>query len=128
MSMNHIGLTVSDPKKSADFYAGVFGAKVMTSSPDRVTMSFPGSKKGNGMWVSMGKAGGDRKPGYGHIAYGVKVPDTQFAAIADEIKKRFPDVKKGEIVKSAVSDRELFAFDPDGISFQVIPMEREGGG
>src|SRR5688572_4003732 len=55
-SINHIHFDVSDLKRSADFYAAMFGAKVRDQSPTFWTMTLPTDTPGFAYWFSLNKA------------------------------------------------------------------------
>jgi hypothetical protein len=71
-SINHIHFDVSDLKRSADFYAAMFGAKVRDQNVNFWTMTLPTETPGFAYWFSLNKAplpkpsadGGGLKPGH----------------------------------------------------------------
>ena len=137
-SINHINIGVKEMKRTTDFYGAVFGAGIHAEIPKIVTTTyFPGSAPGKrGMWASISASGGeprtssdgwDGTPGViTHIGYGVTIPVTDFPKIAEEVTKRFPSHKKANLFKSEAAGQECMMFDPDGASFQLIPVEHDG--
>jgi len=106
-ALDHVGITVSDPQKSATFYARIFGGAVYKNhkSTQRYLKLGP-------TYISIRQAGPQSK-GYGvdHICPGI--PSFDGAAV------------KAALQAKGVSAREipgfgLFAGDPDGILVQVM--------
>jgi catechol 2,3-dioxygenase-like lactoylglutathione lyase family enzyme len=137
MSINHINLGVADVKRTADYYAAVLGGRVQANPvPSAETLYFPGARPGFGMWASLGSSGGASRKGIDgwdgtpgvvtHVGYGVTMPNTEFPGIAAEVKKRFPDTKDASLFKTEAAGQECMLFDPDGIAFQLIPLEHNG--
>ena len=138
MSINHVNLGVADVKRAADYYAAVLGARPQASGgPTSQTMYFPGARPGSfGEWASFGSSGGASRKGIDgwdgtpgvitHVGYGVTIPNTDFPRIAAEVKKRFPDTKDASLFKTEAAGQECMLFDPDGIAFQLIPIEHNG--
>ena len=137
MSINHVNIGVKDVKRTADFYAAVFGARPQASGgPMSQTMSFPAAKPGFGSWVSIGSTGGvsragidgwDGTPGViTHVGYGVTIPNTDFPKIAEQVTKRFPTHKMPSLFKTEAAGQECMMFDPDGIAYQLIPIDHNG--
>ncbi len=73
-SINHFHIEVSDLKRSHDFYAQVFGAKLKSQSEAVWTMTFPDSTKTRASWVSLSKGVFGHAGTYSHIGLGVDVP------------------------------------------------------
>lgn len=137
MTINHVNLGVADVKRTSDYYAAVLGAKIQAAPiPTVATMYFPGATPQRGLWASIGSSGGesrkgidgwDGKPGViTHVGYGVTAPNTDFPRIAAEVKKRFPMIKDPSLFKTEAAGQECMIFDPDGIAFQLIPVEHNG--
>ena len=138
MTINHINIGVKEMKRTTDFYGAVVGAGIQAEIPKIVTTTyFPGSMPGKrGMWASIGASGGEPRTGSDgwdgtpgvitHIGYGVTIPVTDFPKIAEEVTKHFPNHKKPNLFKSEAAGQECMMFDPDGASFQLIPVEHDG--
>jgi catechol 2,3-dioxygenase-like lactoylglutathione lyase family enzyme len=139
MTINHVNLGVADVKRSADYYAAVLGGRPQASAgpgPAVQTMYFPGARPGIGLWASIGSSGGasrkdidgwDGTPGViTHVGYGVTVPPTDFPRLAAAVQKRFPGIKDPSLFKTEAAGQECMIFDPDGIPFQLIPVEHNG--
>ena len=127
MSINHVHLDVHNIKRTMEFYSTVLGAKPrQTTGPNNQTMYLPGARPGSGSWLSLTQIDASKPAGINHAGYGVKVPTSKFPEINEEIKKRFPDIKPGRTFISEAAGMELYFFDPDGISLQVIQMDHNG--
>jgi extradiol dioxygenase family protein len=140
-TINHLHIEVSDINRSAEFYAGVFGAKKQTATPMSQTMSFPGATSTTGYWVSLSKNTNPARPGYddhipgppghfSHVGLGVKMTSAaDFQAMAAEVKKRFPNVKAPNTPTVNVprpNVPEMYLFDPDGAPIQLIAIDHNG--
>jgi hypothetical protein len=127
-----LNISAKDPKRSAEFYRVVFGAKAQLESPGAQLMSFPGATEKGGCWVSINAPSkrpdsddADGTPGrVTHVGVGVDPDPTEYQRIADEIKMRFPDVKPPKVPKMPdnhpVGPYECYVFDPDGNAYQLI--------
>jgi predicted enzyme related to lactoylglutathione lyase len=131
MSINYVNIIVKDVKRSAVFYASVLGAKPQEAGPNSQTMSFPGAQKGLGSWININGVGAEGADGAGtkagvisHLGFGVTLPSSDFPRIATEIKKRFPDVKQPKV--SEAGGQEIMIYDPDGVPFQLVPVDNNG--
>lgn len=137
MTINHVNFGVADVKRTADYYAAVLGAKVQAAPiPTVQTMYFPGARPGHGMWASIGSSGGESRKGIDgwdgtpgvitHVGYGVAGANTDYPRIAAEVTKRFPGLQPPSLFKTEAAGQECMIFDPDGIAFQLIPIEHNG--
>ena len=140
-TINHLHIEVSDVNRSAEFYSAVFGARKQTATKLSQTMSFPGSSKTSGFWISLSRADNparpaydDHKPGppghFSHVGLGVRATSKEdFAGIAAEVRKRFPGVKTPNTPTVNVPRPgvpEIYLFDPDGTPLQLIAIDHEG--
>jgi len=132
MSINHIHIYVKDMARTVDFYSTVLGAKLKGDQPNNKTITLPGAKPGVGSWISISPGKEDSpdpatRPGsINHAGYGVTFPTSEFDRIAEEIKTRFPDVKPPRVFNSASAGHEIYFYDPDGISLQLIQIDHDG--
>src|SRR5262245_14606939 len=137
MSINHVNLGVANVQRTVDYYTAVLGARPQAAVGTAVaTVYFPGARPGVGLWASIGSSGGasrkdidgwDGTPGViTHVGYGVTVPNTDFPRIAEQVKKRFPGLKDAALFKTEAAGQECMIFDPDGIPFQLIPIDHNG--
>ena len=97
-------------------------------------MSFPGATAKSGCWISIGEVtkrpemdDANGTPGVTHLAIGVDVNPADFPRLGAEVQKRFPDLKTPRTPKMAnnhpVGPYELYVFDPDGVSIQLLRPE-----
>lgn len=127
LSINHVHLDVHNIKRAMEFYSTVLGAKPkQTTGPNYQTMYLPGAHPGFGSWLSLTQIDANAQAGINHAAYGVKVPQSKFPEIAEELKKRYPDLKPPRTFISEAAGMEIYFYDPDGISVQVIQMDHNG--
>ena len=131
--INHVNISTSDVKRSAEFYRTVFGAKTQREGPTSQLMSFPGATESRGCWISIGAGGArpeyddaDGTPGrYTHVGFGVNADPADYPRICAEIRERFPGLKPPnvpEMTNHPVGPYEAYLFDPDGIAIQLIPV------
>ncbi len=67
-SLNHMTLTVADPKRSQEFYQGLFGMPVQARQGPTTLLRI-----GNGpQFVALSKSGANAKPGIGHFCMTVE--------------------------------------------------------
>lgn len=127
MQINHVHLDVHNIKRSMEFYSTVLGAKPkQTTGPTNQTMYLPGAHPGFGSWLSFTQINANAPAGINHAGYGVKVPQSKYPEIAEELKKRYPDLKPPRTFISEAAGQEIYFFDPDGISVQLIQMDHNG--
>ena len=126
-SISHVHIDVHDIKRSMEFYSTVLGAKPkQTTGPKNQTMYFPGAKPGTGSWLSLSQVDADKPTGYNHAGYGVSIPQSKYQEVADELKKRYPNTKPPHWFITEAAGIELYFFDPDGLSLQIIQPEHNG--
>ena len=138
MSINHVNVGVKDPKRSAEFYSALLGARPQASTQGVETMYFPGANEGSGLWLSLSKPpdspdarkgsdGWDGTPGmYTHVGFGVTTSTSEFPRIAAEVKTRFPDIKQPNLFMTDAAGQEIVIFDPGGTPIQLIQIEHNG--
>jgi catechol 2,3-dioxygenase-like lactoylglutathione lyase family enzyme len=128
MSISHVHYYVHNIKRSMEFYSTVLGAKPKQSTgPTNQTMTLPGAKPGTGCWLSFTQIDAKTPASINHAGYGVKVPQSQYKALGEELKKRFPDIKpEPRWFISEAAGIELYFVDPDGLSVQIIQQEHNG--
>lgn len=140
MSINHVNVGVKDVKRSVAFYSALLGAKPQAAGANGAsqTMYIPGAKPGLGYWMNLNAAapggmsrkgidGWDGTPGvYTHVGFGVTMSTKEFPRIAEEIKKRFPEVKPPNLFKTEAAGQEMMLFDPDGTAIQLVQIEHNG--
>ena len=138
LSFNHINLGVKDSKRSAEFYASIYGGKLSDGGTNLVTL--PGGRAGYGSWISLVEGNDPRpmmdhsmgKPGLcTHIGIGTTVSEKEFPRIAMEVEKRFPDLdwtRRPTLPMTGQAGREIYIFDPDGFPIQLIDVGFNGWG
>ena len=118
LGLSHAVLWVSDPKRSADFYATALGLIVKIDGDEAVFMSSPGSATDHDLGLFKApilQPPHPRQIGLYHLAWEV-------ATLADlrAAKTRLTDM--GALVgenNHGVS-RSLYCQDPDGIEFEIM--------
>jgi catechol 2,3-dioxygenase-like lactoylglutathione lyase family enzyme len=128
VSINHVHYYVKNIKRTMEFYSTVLGAKPkQTTGPKNQTMTLPGAKPGSGCWLSFTEVDANTPASINHAGYGVTVPQSQYRAIGDELKKRFPGIKpEPRWFISEAAGIELYFVDPDGLSVQIIQQGHNG--
>ena len=125
LAINHIHINVSDRARSEDFYSSVLGATVRERGNGITTMLFPGSTPERGCWLSLtnvdGPIGEGQKAGtYNHC--GIAVDLTRHAQIAEQVAKRYPNLK---VTDRGGSD-QMDVYDPDGLRVQLMRPSHDG--
>ena len=119
-AINHIGLAVTDPKRSIEFYQGLFGMPVRGRTPGTTLLLLGAGPQ----FISIAPVLGNAAPGISHYCLGVEGFDVDrvMTALAAH------GVAKADAVgpmKARVSDapgvpsRDLSFGDPDGIQCQL---------
>ena len=125
-TLNHFGLAVSDPKRSVDFYQGLFGMPVQ-ARVDTTTILRVGAGP---QFISIAPAAANAAPSINHYCLGIEnfAVDRVLAALAAH------GVTKGNAagpMKVAVTVRDgtpdLLFGDPDGIVCQLQDVSYCGG-
>jgi catechol 2,3-dioxygenase-like lactoylglutathione lyase family enzyme len=126
-ALNHMTLFVSDPKRSLEFYQGLFGMPVQARQGDSALLRIgPGPQ-----YIALAAAGPNRKPGIDHFCMTVEGFDASQALkiLADHGVTR-SDVA-GSLKAWTRMRRETLEFylgDPDGIVVQLQDPKYCGGG
>src|SRR4029077_12655973 len=140
-SLNHMTLTVSDVKRSVDFYQGLFGMPIQARQGATVLLRIGAGPQ----FIAIGKGDGNQKPGIGHFCmttanfnadrlmgilarHGVTKAGASGGGLSGgpmnaRVRMRFPDrggAKEGT--------PELYLGDPDGIVIQLQDTTYCGGG
>ena len=132
-SLNHVTLTVSDPKRSVEFYQGLFGMPVL----DRQRVSI-GLRVGDGpQYISLAQAGPNVKPSIAHFCMtldGFSVARITETLAAHGVTKGDPGPMKtwvrmrGPDAGGAPEGTpELYLGDPDGLRVQLQDVSYCGG-
>jgi catechol 2,3-dioxygenase-like lactoylglutathione lyase family enzyme len=125
-TISHFGLAVSDPKRSVDFYQGLFGMPVQ-ARVDTTTILRVGAGP---QFISIAPAAANAAPSINHYCLGIEnfAVDRVLAALAAR------GVTKGDAagpMKAAVTMRDgtpdLLFGDPDGIICQLQDVSYCGG-
>ncbi len=115
--MRHAVLWVTDPERSAEFYAQALGLEVKNRFPGAVFLSSPASATDHdlGLFEAENPSGGNRAVGLYHIAWEVETL-TDLAQAKDRLAAMGALVGENN---HGVS-RSLYCHDPDGIEFEVM--------
>jgi catechol 2,3-dioxygenase-like lactoylglutathione lyase family enzyme len=112
--LTHIVLSVRDPKRSARFYEGVLGARVVYDDANFVQMQTPGSRDVIVLERRPKRAG--KSGGVVHFGFRLRRPQDIGAAIA-ALKTAGAKIKdSGEFVPG---EPYVFALDPDGYEIEI---------
>jgi catechol 2,3-dioxygenase-like lactoylglutathione lyase family enzyme len=126
-SLNHFGIAVSDPKRSVDFYQGLFGMPVAARNEGQTILRVGAGPQ----FISIGPVGSGESPRITHFCLGVEGFDADrlLAALA-----RHSVVKSNSIgaMKATVETRnsgmlDLSFGDPDGIECHLQDVSYCGG-
>jgi catechol-2,3-dioxygenase len=124
LTLNHVHLYVANLEREIKFYGDVLGAKVYDTSPGTATMHLPGKPT----WLSLTTT--QDKPYINHVGFGVDFDQKggDSAKIADAINKTYPASKARPTgpTKHGANTRSVYANDPDGIRFQIVPKDDDG--
>jgi catechol 2,3-dioxygenase-like lactoylglutathione lyase family enzyme len=126
-ALNHMTLFVSDPKRSLEFYQGLFGMPVQARQGDSALLRIgPGPQ-----YIALAAAGPNRKPGIDHFCMTVEGFDASQALklLADHGVTRS---EAADPLKAWTRMRgetlEFYLGDPDGIVVQLQDPSYCGGG
>ncbi len=126
-SLNHFGIAVSDPKRSVDFYQGLFGMPVAARSETQTML-----RVGRGpQFISIGPVEAGASPRITHYCLGVE--GFHVESVLSELARH--GVEKSDAVgpmKVTVTTRDggrrdLLFGDPDGIQCQLQDVTYCGG-
>jgi catechol 2,3-dioxygenase-like lactoylglutathione lyase family enzyme len=133
-SLNHFGLAVSDPKRSVDFYQGLFGLPIRARYSTTTLMTV-----GSGpQFISIAVAAGGAAPSINHFCLGVDdfQLDRVMAALAEQgvtkadaagTMKVHVDMRGPENGGAKEGTPDLLFGDPDGIVVQLQDASYCGG-
>lgn len=133
LSVNHFQVTVSDLKRSQEFYSKLLGATVIDTSPNTWTSSLPGT---NGMWLSLTKAEGTdpltgltSKPGTFDFGIGIDLTPKNAESLRRALKQALQTAtivspgKPGD----AVYDRVIYVDNPaDAVRVRLVSSKDDG--
>jgi catechol 2,3-dioxygenase-like lactoylglutathione lyase family enzyme len=134
-SLNHFGLAVSDPKRSTDFYQGLFGLPIRARYSTTTLMTV-----GSGpQFMSIAVAAGGAAPSINHFCLGVDDfrLDRVMSALAEHgvtkadaagTMKVHVDLRRPENGGAREGTPDLLFGDPDGIIVQLQDASYCGGG
>lgn len=112
--LTHVALAVRDPKRSAEFYRHVVGAKVVYEDANFVQVQTPGSRDVIVFERDARKAG--RQGGVAHFGFRLKRAADIQKAVAAVRDAGGAVTDHGEFVPG---EPYLFAKDPDGYTFEI---------
>ena len=112
--LTHIALAVKDPKRSATFYASVFGAKAVYADANVVQVQTPGSRDVIVFEKDATRAG--QRGGVVHFGFRLKTPRDISKAAAAISRAGGRITSQGEFVPG---EPYVFATDPDGYAFEI---------
>ncbi len=123
LGMRHAVLWVSDPDRSARFYAEALGLEEANRRPGAIFLTSPRSATDHdlGLFQAKGPTPAERSVGLYHIAWEVETL-TDLAEAKDRLTALGALVGENNHGMS----RSLYAKDPDGIEFEVmweVPVE-----
>jgi catechol 2,3-dioxygenase-like lactoylglutathione lyase family enzyme len=126
-ALNHMTLFVSDPKRSVEFYQGLFGMPVQARQGNSALLRIgPGPQ-----YIALAAAGPNRKPGIDHFCMTVEGFDTvrELRILAEHGVARS---EAAGALKTWTRMRgetlEFYLGDPDGIVVQLQDLRYCGGG
>jgi catechol 2,3-dioxygenase-like lactoylglutathione lyase family enzyme len=127
--INHIALTVSDLKRSIDFYQGLFGMPQQSRTETDAALLIGSGPE----FLNVGiETAGDRTPRINHVCLGLERFDVDrtLSVLAGhgvaKAAERGP--MKVEVTKSPTGTTQVYFGDPDGIVFQLQDATYCGGG
>ena len=106
--INHVGIPISDRKKTLPFYRDVLGLNVIPSQVDGNTVIWTQLADGAMIHPIEPAEGNERNPASWHVAFQVEDID---AAREKMVEEGYEITSEGE---RHDGQRFLFAFDPDG--------------
>ena len=112
--LTHVALAVRDLERSARFYGGVFGARVVYQGPGFVQLQTPGTRDVIVLERKPRQSG--RAGGVIHFGFRLKRPEDIERAAAAVIAAGGRVKRKGEFV---AGEPYLFAADPDGYEVEI---------
>ena len=112
--LTHVAVSVRDPRRSAAFYAAVFGCVVIYDQPDFVQVQTPGSR--DVIVFERKPRGAGKAGGVMHFGFRLQRPeDIQHAE--DVVRKAGGTIKdRGEFVPG---EPYVFFEDPDGYEVEI---------
>jgi len=125
-TLNHVSISVSDIKRSVDFYQGLFGMTVksqqgvganVTAGGDGTVVNLAPGAGPEFLGIYQGKPAGD----IGHFCLGVQNFD------ADQTMKVLEAPKVKATMRNRGGSKEIFLIDPDNISVQLTDVTYCGG-
>ena len=128
-ALNHMTLTVVDPRRSQEFYQGLFGLPVQARQGDSVILRI-----GSGpQYVALSKGGVNTKPGIGHFCMTVENFNVEqimktlaeYGVTRTDAPATVP--MKAWVRKRAEGAEELYFTDADGIVVQLQDISYCGG-
>jgi catechol 2,3-dioxygenase-like lactoylglutathione lyase family enzyme len=134
-SLNHFGLAVADPKRSVDFYQGLFGLPIHARDGTTTLMTV-----GRGpQFISIAAAAGGATPRFSHFCLGVDDfrVDGVMAALAEHGVTKADaagammvhvDLRGPDNGGAREGTPDLLFGDPDGIAVQLQDASYCGGG
>jgi catechol 2,3-dioxygenase-like lactoylglutathione lyase family enzyme len=125
-SLNHFGIAVSDPKRSIDFYQGLFGLPVQARTGENTILRI-----GSGpQCLSIGPLGNRTSPSIWHYCLGVQDfdLDSVIATLAAHGVTKADDAGPMKVNVTVSGDRfDLLFGDPDGVICQLQDVSYCGG-
>ena len=126
-SLNHFGIAVSDPKRSVDFYQGLFGMPVAARSEGQTIMRVGAGPQ----FLSIRPVEASASPRITHYYLGVEGfnADRLLAALAQHglVKSDSIGPMKAIVEKRDSERLDLLFGDPDGIECQLQDVSYCGG-
>jgi catechol 2,3-dioxygenase-like lactoylglutathione lyase family enzyme len=126
-SLNHFAIAVSDPKRSIEFYQGLFGMPVAARSGEQTML-----RVGRGpQFISIGPLDAGASPRITHYCLGVEAfnVDGLLAALARQGIEKSESIgaMKATVTTRDGGRRDLLFGDPDGIQCQLQDVSYCGG-
>lgn len=127
-TLNHFQITVTDLKRSIDFYQAMFGMPIQARS-DTATLLRIGSGP---QFLSISPVAPGAAPAITHFCFGVDGfnVNRELGVLAQHgvMKSDTRGAMKAVVSKSAQGADELMVGDPDGLQFQLLDVSYCGGG
>jgi catechol 2,3-dioxygenase-like lactoylglutathione lyase family enzyme len=136
--LSQITLTVSDVKRSLEFYQGLFGMPIQARHGSTVLLRIGDGPR----FIALRQAGAGERPSISALGFGVHdftvdgalrtlkahgVTDAPASALQPGPKQALVRVRRQDAGGSPEGTRELFVADPSGIVFQLHDVSYCGG-
>jgi len=131
LSISHWQVSVSDLKRSQEFYSKLLGATIIDTSPNTWTLRIPDAPQ----WLSLTRAQGTDpatglsvKPGMFELGIGIDLTPANAEQVRKALRQAFPTAtivspgKRGD----PSYDRVIYVDHPDDIRFRLVSSKDDG--